>query len=164
LVCKLPLILDDLRHLSRANQYPLAADHLRQAPTSIELTHPCSPYGDRVQEPLAGHLLGALLVAPVRPGFSQLSLFPTGSIATLRFLSCDMSLTTLFSLTEAAVVRLLAGSASYPCPFSGLEQCPLAATYPAPGSYFDLWCRRISPSACLGFHRRAFSSRYHQPL
>jgi len=46
-----------------------------------------------------------------------------------------MSLTTLFSLTEAAVVRLLARSASYPCLFIGLRQCPLAATYPAPGSY-----------------------------
>jgi len=48
-----------------------------------------------------------------------------------------MSLTTLFSLTEAAVVRLLARYASYPCLFIGLRQCPLAATYPAPGSYIS---------------------------
>jgi len=39
LVCKLPLILGDLRHLSRTNQYPLAADLQRQAPTPIELAH-----------------------------------------------------------------------------------------------------------------------------
>jgi len=39
MVCKLPLILSNLRCFSRTNQYPLAADRLRQAPTSIELVH-----------------------------------------------------------------------------------------------------------------------------
>jgi len=43
-----------------------------------------------------------------------------------------------FFLTQAVEIRLLARSASYPCSFSGLEQCLRAATYPAPGSYaFD---------------------------
>jgi len=54
-----------------------------------------------------------------------------------------MSLTTSLSLAQAAVIRLLARSASYPCLFIGLRQCPLAATYPAPGSYnlrFSLTC------------------------
>jgi len=71
-----------------------------------------------------------------------------------------MSLTTLFSLTRAAVVRLLAGSASYPCLFVGLRQCPLAATYPAPGSYPFLWLRRLSSSAFLDSRPREFSSRF----
>jgi len=105
--------------LCRANQYPLAADLQRQAPTSIEFYLS----------------LGALLVAPVGLHFSQLSLFPIKSASTLRLLSYDMSLTALLSLAEVAVVRLLARYASYPCLFSGLRQCPLAATYPAPGSY-----------------------------
>jgi len=44
----------------------------------------------------------------------------------------------MLSLAYVAVVQPLAGSASYPCLFSGLRQCPLAATYPAPGSYILL--------------------------
>ena len=39
LVCKLPLIPNDLRRLLQTNQYPLAADLQRQAPTFIELVH-----------------------------------------------------------------------------------------------------------------------------
>jgi len=80
-------------------------------------------------------LLNALLVAPVGPDFPRLSSSPVRSASILQFRDCDMSLTTLFSLTEVAVVQLLARSASYPCLFAGLRQCPLAATYPAPGSY-----------------------------
>jgi len=137
---------DSQRQLSssfcQANQYPLAAVHQRQAPTSIEFSSS----------------LSALLVALVKPGFSQFSLFPARPVSTSRFLNCDMSLTTLLSLTGAAVVRLLARSASYPCLFVGLRQCPLAATYPAPGSHTlcfaspqnsFLWSRRFSSSACL---------------
>jgi len=56
-----------------------------------------------------------------------------------------MSLTTSLSLAEAVVVRLLARFASYPCLFAGLRQCPLAATYPAPGSYTLLPRRLASP-------------------
>jgi len=67
----------------QANQYPLAADHLRQAPTPIEFDSS----------------LSSLLVARVGLRFSQLSLFPAGSVSTSRFRSYDMSLTTLLSLT-----------------------------------------------------------------
>jgi len=114
------------------------------------------------------------LVARVGPHFPQLSLFPAGSFSISRFPNYDMSLTTLFSLTQAVVVRLLARYASYPCLFVGLRQCPLAATYPAPGSYifcsptatcvsagqlFTLWWRRFSSSSCLDSPRRSFFSR-----
>jgi len=119
LVCKLPLILSDLHRFSRTNQYPLAADHLRQAPTSIGLSSS----------------LNTLLVAPLGPHFPRLSSIPSGSTSILRLRNYDMSLTTLLSLAEVAVVQPLARSASYPCLFAGLRQCPLAATYPAPGSY-----------------------------
>lgn len=119
LVCKLPLILSDLRRLSRTNQYPLAADLLRQAPTSIGFRS----------------LLNTLLVAFFGPVFRQLSSRSLRSASISRLESFDMSLTTLFSLTQAGVVQLPARSASYPCLFLSLRQCSLAAAYPAPGSY-----------------------------
>jgi len=98
LVCKLPLILNDSRRLCQANQYPLAALRQHQAPRPIEF----SP------------LLSALLVAQAGPHFGQLSLLPAGSVSTSRFLNFDLSLTTLFSLTQAGVVRLLARYAATP--------------------------------------------------
>jgi len=56
----------------------------------------------------------------------------------------------MLSLAEVAVVQPLARSASYPCLFAGLRQCPLAATYPAPGSYILLAGSDV-------FHRVRFS-------
>jgi len=40
-------------------------------------------------------------------------------------------------LTLALLAGDLLWYASYPCLFTGLRQCPLAATYPAPGSHID---------------------------
>jgi len=93
-----------------------------------------------------------------------------------------MSLTTSLSLADVAVVQPLARSASNPCPFVGLRQCPLAATYPAPGSYillagFDVFPRvRFSDprvdlaTVCVGQStmfsprsRRASSGLYATP-
>jgi len=93
-----------------------------------------------------------------------------------------MSLTTLLSLADVAVVQPLARSASYPCLFAGSRQCPLAATYPAPGSYillagFDVFPRvrfsdprvdlatvRVGQSTIFSPRsRRAYSGLYATP-
>lgn len=91
------------------------------------------------------------MVASFGPDFVRLSPLPFKSASISRLQSCDMSLTTLFSLTEAAVVQLLARSASYPCLFVGLRQCPLAATYPAPGSFISLVVSTFFPECVSRF-------------
>jgi len=126
-------------------------------------------------------LLNTLLVAAFGLHSPRLSPSPLKSASVLRLGSSDMSLTTLLSLAETAVVQLLARSASYPCLFAGLRQCPLAATYPAPGSYiFSGQSRRfprfripVPLSTCTSPRRpicdvslrstRAFSGLYATP-
>jgi len=122
------------------------------------------------------------LVAPFGPHFPRLSSISSGSASILRLRNYDMSLTTLLSLADVAVVQPLARSASYPCLFAGSRQCPLAATYPAPGSYILLACFDVFPRVrfsdprvdlapvCVGQSaifsprsRRAYSGLYATP-
>lgn len=103
LVCKLPLILSNLRCLK-----------------SDESVSPgCRPPTPGSHIHRVGPSLNTLLVAPFGPRFPRLSSIPSGSASILRLRSYDMSLTTLLSLAEVAVVQPLAGSASYPCLFAG---------------------------------------------
>jgi len=144
LVCKLPLILSNLRHLK-----------------SDESVSPgCQPPTPGSHIHRASSLLNTLLVAPLGPKFPRLLPSPLVSASILRLRSSDMSLTTLLSLANVAVVQLLARYASYPCLFAGLRQCPLAATYPAPGSYILL----VSIDGFSDFVCRFPASTFHQSV
>jgi len=68
-------------------------------------------------------------------GFSAVFPLSIRWLSTFRFPRPRHEPLHCFLFTLAAEVRLLTRSASYPCSFSGIEQCLRAATYPAPGSY-----------------------------